>query len=678
MRNLSSIQNKYTIPIDINIDIIASDQSTTYTFSLDHIVSIGNISWEGKMGGGMSVPSTYNVTLSTSLDFIKDNKDKLNRANVDIKVVAGTDAFYPHKGRVRGISRNTNDPNLMTLTIYDRFLDSNPKFPVASIVDSYTNAHPDTFNQDLGYPYYYGSHLRPFYFYAVDCNLSSMIGPFNVSSENHVNSVFYMTDKIESRDVSNQNNLLMNGLWSQEASGNTFDLNEPFEVQGLGPNDNRLFTLGAKMMVGKEIDEIVKGFSNETDQVSTGYYSGNDGVFFGGLETSRDSGSGDKSYVIGTEILPRFDKTILESTFLRLTATHSVTNVGSAFVNYRIVVASGDNHGAVLQVGSSIGPAPYSWTFASCTDLSNGSNNMPKFLTKNYKNYVFVGYDKNFTRQSSIQPTLTFSLDSKASFFSSKFSNYSVYATPVNTSDIAVSQNPFGILKDVFDQSSVSYVSAQNSTAQSNVTSYQLNCLFDVRQQVGTIAEEFGKITKTNMWVADSGMINFRTYQDSANATIDHTITTSDMIDFTVLESPLGSTIYQSTKYKRVTVDYEFDYSKQKYESSLQANPTNNSFCNSVDAIGIDNELNLRTNYIMSTDTASYYLGNAVAFNTQENEYVEVTLPARYYELELFDVVRVEHPMIVGSESTYQIIALSHNYQAGTVFIRGQELLRLS
>lgn len=671
MRNLTSIQGKYTVPTNINVHVTASDQSTTWTFSLDHIISMSAISWEGKIGGGISVPSTYTITLSTSLDFIKTYRNQINQAEVNLKVIAGTDAFYPHKGIVRGVSRNNNDPHSMNLTIYDRFLDSNPRFPVASIVDSYTTAHPETFNDDLGYPAYYGSHLRPFYFYAVDCNLSAMIGPSNVSSENHVNSVFYSTDKALSRDPGQQSNLLMNGTWSQVDCGNIFNLTNPFEVQGLGPNDNRLFTFGPKNMTSKEIYALVQ----HSDIESNSYVYGSDGTLLAGLESSRFVSS-NRSYFMGTDIVPRFEKSIQQTNYIRLSAVHSVTNVGVANVRYRILANSGNVFSSIINVSSQIGTDSGVFTFVQTADSSETPGIKP-FLTKNFNFYYFTDYTQGFTQQSSIQPTLTISLDCKCTFFSNKFTNYSVYATPVNTSDISVSQNPFGILRDIFDNSSISYVSAQNSVAQSNVTSYQLNCLFDKRLNVSQISHEFGQITKTNMWVADSGMINFRTYQNSANAIVDHTIITSDMLDFSILESPLGSTIYQSTKYKKVKLGYNYDYSKKNYEESLQANPANNSFCSSVSASGIENELSIQNKYIIATDTASYYLGNIVSFNTQENEYVEIVLPPRYYELELFDVVRVKHPMIVGSESTYQVIAISHNYTSGTVFIRAQELLRI-
>lgn len=674
MRTLSSIQGKSTVQVDINIDVQASDKSTTWTFSLDRLVNMSPISWENKIDGGLAVPSAYNITLSSSLGWIKDNIKLLNRAVTDLKIIAGTDTFYPHKGRVRGVVRDQNDPNKFTLNVYDRFLDSNPKFPVASIVDSYSSAHPETFNDDIGYPVYYGAHLRPFYFFAVDCNLSSMIAPTNISSENHVNSVWYSSDKSLSRDTDNQTNLLMNGVWNQDAAGNTFDANNPFEVQGLGPNDNRLFSFGSKVMTAQEVNDLSLDFISHTDQVSTSYFSGNDGVLLGGYETDKSSGSANKSYMVGTEVIPRFSKSIDTTNYIKFSAVHSATNISSAFVNYRIAASSGDSFSSITFVGSSIGDPPYSYSFEYEKDTG-----VDKFLTKNYKNYLYVYINnQTFTRQSSTQPTLTFSLECKSSFFSSKFSNYSIYSTPVNTGDIAVSENPLYILSDIFDQTSLSYVASQNSAAQSDVSSYKLNCLFAERENVSNIIDEFGKITKTNMWIGDSGTMNFRTYQDSANATVDMTVTTSDMFSFVLKESPIGSTVYASTKYKNFNVDYGYDFSTKKYESSEQANPTNNSFCDSVDAAGIDNELRLKTKYILNSDTASYYIGNTVAFNTQDNEYVEMTLPPRFFELELSDIIKVEHPMIVGESSVYQVVSITHNYISGNVSVKGQELLNLS
>jgi hypothetical protein len=193
-----------------------------------------------------------------------------------------------------------------------------------------------------------------------------------------------------------------------------------------------------------------------------------------------------------------------------------------------------------------------------------------------------------------------------------------------------------------------------------------------------------GRMTATYMWVADSGMINFRTYQESSSATIDATITTSDMLRFELKESPLGSSNYESQKASRIQLDFDYNFITSRFENSVIADPDNTALCNSAQAQGIATELIEQTKHIVNltdvgfTNVASYYLGNRVRKHTQGEEFVEMELPARYFGLELCDVIKVKHPMIVGSESLYQVIALTPDYLKGTVALRASELLSLN
>jgi hypothetical protein len=97
--------------------------------------------------------------------------------------------FYPHVGIVRQIERDGRDPYLARFYVVDRFTEEDPSIPRTMLVDSYANVHPE--DRDKGAPLYYGDEgLRPYYFVATDCNLSTLLGPANVSSASHVTSVW--------------------------------------------------------------------------------------------------------------------------------------------------------------------------------------------------------------------------------------------------------------------------------------------------------------------------------------------------------------------------------------------------------------------------------------------------------------------------------------------------------
>ena len=53
-------------------------------------------------------------------------------------------------------------------------------------------------------------------------------------------------------------------------------------------------------------------------------------------------------------------------------------------------------------------------------------------------------------------------------------------------------------------------------------------------------------------------------------------------------------------------------------------------------------------------------------------------LPARYFGLELADLVKVHHPMITGSQGIYQVISVKPDYLQGDVKVRAERLLSLN
>ena len=193
MRTLTSVESARIVNTNLQLSFTPVDQSTTFVFSNWHIQNITPIQYEIDYLGGFGKSSTYQVTLGRDdgLTFWKDNFKKFVKAEVALTVFANSDEFTPHIGVVQNVTRFPNDPNLIQFQIFDKFFDNIPQYPTAAIVDSYTDVHPEVSNNNWGYPSYYGKHARPFYMTPVDCDLGTLVGPINVSSENHVTSLYF-------------------------------------------------------------------------------------------------------------------------------------------------------------------------------------------------------------------------------------------------------------------------------------------------------------------------------------------------------------------------------------------------------------------------------------------------------------------------------------------------------
>src|SRR3990167_3541944 len=207
MRTLPNLANQHLFTPEVQLQILASDQSTTFVHCSHApgdavgIVGMTALEWEGPFGGGLGLPSLYDVTLSfpasggmgmarqNALDEIKTRLPRYQGGLATLRVDVASHTFYPHVGRVRGASRDGNDPTLLTLRIVDRFTGENPMIPGTALVDSYSTVHPE--DQDKGLPWYYGDETkRPFYFVATDCDIGVLQGPRNVSSASHVTSLW--------------------------------------------------------------------------------------------------------------------------------------------------------------------------------------------------------------------------------------------------------------------------------------------------------------------------------------------------------------------------------------------------------------------------------------------------------------------------------------------------------
>ena len=118
---------------------------------------------------------------------------------------------------------------------------------------------------------------------------------------------------------------------------------------------------------------------------------------------------------------------------------------------------------------------------------------------------------------------------------SSNYKNYSIFSYPVNSSDIAVSENPIQIAENILDETGIDYIQSQSSESQTLTSSYNFQCYFGEREELQGILSEFAEISKTYMWIGDSGSLNMRTYQNSSAVSVDNTINLNHILNALIL-----------------------------------------------------------------------------------------------------------------------------------------------
>lgn len=659
MRTLTDIQSSTNIVGEITANILAADASTTWVFSEGDISNVSPISWEIPFTGGLGKTSGYNLTLSTSLGWIKDNLLKLPRSEITFSVIVGSDQFFPHVGRIRQIERNSIDPNLITCQVFDRFLETIPQFPVESLVDSYSTLHPQVLDSDLTFPVYYGKHTRPFFHTITDSNGQTFLGPRNVSSENHVNSVWFSTDLSKGTDINSKHNLLYENLWNQQSgSSNEITVVRSFTelaVRDIAFDDIRLWEVTDAANIAFTTETRIQNIINGVVDAKGG----------GGTVSGFDF-----------TVNPKFLFNRIGDVFFDI-AFSNTTYTNSARIRSTVFVTS--INGQQLSedfISTNINGPPFATQGSA--DISSDANFILRtFLADGYNWFHAVDIFTNNPSEVASQTTAKHFFG-RMQLDPNIYKNFSLFSVPINSSDIAISENPMGVLYSIFSEhTNTPLVVSQNSQAQADVTSFNFQCGFYERQSLDKIMNEFGEITGTNLWIGDSGQVNFRTYQESANANIDATIGLQDMLTFSIRDNPLGSSQFISDKFKRIKVKYGYDFSEQLFKNTLQADPTNTAACNSVSASGIDKEETFKSKYIMETDTASYWLGNLVRRFTNNETIVNMNLPAKFFQLEPADILKVQHPMIIGSESLFQITKLTHDYQRGNVRVQAEELVSL-
>jgi hypothetical protein len=658
MRALPSVQSAGLVFTALTARITPANSSTTWVFSAGDLADLRGPSWEVPFMGGLGKPGLCQVTLSTSLGWIQANLPQLARAQVALEIQANSDLFSPFVGRVRSVSLGGLDINRVTLDLVDRFVDDNPLVPVEALVSSFATPHPE--DLALGYPLYYGPHLRPAYHVAVTSDLSQWLGPRNVSSANHVSSVWFNSDPTLGRDPTLPHVLLCKHTWHQQStSDNLVTGGRPFEVLDVGTRDTRLWRYQqASLSSGAFTLALDNGLLSAVP------------ANVGGPAPSFDQ--------IYISLHPQVPNLVRRTYGAWGTLTYSPgTLAGSAELILETLVASGFSYdvGNLFFVQRVPGP-PYTVQFSTTVDspsvLPIFHNVLGSSLSdvRVHARLRLAGLSVGSAAQVGL--ALNFSAELRPDVYR----RYRVFSPIVSSADVAISGNPLAILDDVFrNQTGTPFLQDQSSAAQVLVQSYQFQCYLAERQALADLVDEFGRTTATYLWIGDSGTMHVRAYQESASVTVDGAVTPDTLLDFQMLQNPLGQTTYETEAASRVRVSYAYDYQLGQYQGVVQADATVSALCASANAAGVRTEIDRESKYILSAAVASLYLGTLVRKVTQGQEYVQLKLPARYFGIEPADVLRVQHPAITGSQGLYQVTRLEPDYVGGTVAVTAARLL---
>ena len=645
--------------------ITPPDSGETFVYSQGNIISLEGLSWEVAFGGGMGRPSGYRLALSEDLETIKVRLARIERAEVRLEVAVNSEVFYPHVGRVRGVSRDGRDPNRITLSVFDRLLDDDPKLPAEALTDSWASVHPE--DLDLGYALYYGLHHRPFYHAAVSCDLATLLGPRNVSSENHVNSVFFNSLMADGDDVSLKHNLLLNKTWNQQSgSDNSIAGGYPFEVKDAEPSEVHFWKYS-----GSARDVVA---TNSFTTVFTQSRIGQ--VREGNSHVAIAPPAHYRIFNVGNQINLYIS---LAQAYVELRTPVRVFNTTRINISAVFSISTASGYDFDLNAGGASFYNQSSWggPYSVDSDFDVASTGISLFQDE-APMHIGGSLTSSGFGHNVITAIFTYQLNFQLA--SENYRRYSAFSPVVNSADVAISENPLAILDDVFSHhSGTPFVAGQSSDAQVDVQSYAFQCFFAEREPLfgnGGIVDAFGEIVAAYLWIGDSGMVNQRVYQESAGAGVDRIVATSHMLDLSLQQDPLGVTAFDSQQASRFEVRYDYDFQTGQYRSSVAAGPASNALCQSADAAGVKGELERETRYILSGDVASYYLGHLVRIHGQGQEYAELTLPAQFFGIELADVLRVQHPMIAGSEALYRVVRVAPDYLAGTVAVRAGKILQ--
>ena len=576
MRSLPSIQGQSYIKARLNFSLQdIPTPGNTLVFSAGDIQGITPIEWAVPFGGGFGIASKYEITLSSSLGGIKSFIGNVIGREATLRVDVNSDTFYPHKGRVRHASRVSNDPNLLILRVFDLLQSDDPPIPLLSSSDNYSEVHLE--DLALGQPILYGKYnARVIPYVAVNSYPDTFLLPNSISfaSAIQTSSRHFQSNLANGGDTDNiqaVNVTADSGQWLAT------DAEHPTNPKiGLFTQKSESNSFHSQIIQNRDLPIV--GSNKYVDQYFT------------------EIGAYDYSADIAPMEIPIDGLSFLTCSIQIIQRNSGVESF--TLTRVALFVNSGDGEFTtnIFSVGldqnqvSSL--ASFNFVHPLVTYMWPGS----------------AGYDSlSPGRTGRLQLTWDHTIETNSKFdvaifckftgrlLSSSYKRYSVFIGVDSTGNY-VSENPFAILDDIFSHfSSTPYLSLQSSNAQIDVQSFAFHCLFAEREELSKIVEQFGRQARTYVWAGDSGMVNYRTYQESGtivdSALTDATIGVEDIINLELRENPLGTSLFGQQQYSKFTVRYNFDFQKNAYQNSVVANKNNNALCESANAAKVTKAL---------------------------------------------------------------------------------------
>ncbi len=586
---------------------------SVHTFTQDQIVSLGSLVWEAEFMGGLSLPGAPQPVLAMSLGYQKELRAAgLVGAELAVEVSVGGNTIRPYVGIVRGYE--PLDTTRLQLSVVDRTTDTDPLIPAATITDSFPTPHLEHLT-DGQHAFYGNVSSRNIYFAAVTSDAGLFLGPTNVASATHAS----ISGSLDAGGVS------LVSLYLGENSNFILQFSGAGWQQQCGGQNLLLCNCGGTVywpniqISQPQVDYSLLVEIDGIDQNS----------FF-------IQNAGFRVFPVPANVSSRatVDVTFTRDILIAKTIRAQVTNHGIISNSTQLYITSlfiGD-------AGGIIGSAIDQFSGAVYLDIS----------TFNYgpgKNGKFgiTWSGSSATARQGLFVQFAVGLPSE------RYRRNSVFA-PVNATGIAISTNPLAVLDHVNSfQAQIPYRQDQSSAMQALVGSYQFNGYVGPERQAFTeFVDEIGRLTGTTFWAGDSGTLNMKTYALSAVAqnSVNFIIPADLMESFKLTETPLGSTRFESEKANKITVRYDYVHHTNDYRQSLRA----------VYSLGgVTKEKEVTSPYIIDTLTASLYANNLRLKYATGKEIATIGLPLQFLGVELADVLRLQHPLIVGSEGFYQV-----------------------
>ena len=651
---LEALRRSYIKP-SVLLDFVTR-QGSSYTHTLEDISRISPLSWQLTPGGGFAAPAYYNVTLLFNPDSASVVPDLYYRSEARLTLGINSVAdFQLHVGQVTEARRHGNNPGEVTLKIVDKYLHDNPMMPTESLVDSWSAVHPEDFG--VGYPLYYGYHHRPFYFTAVDCAVGTLLGPRNVSSANHVNSVWY-SERFDQIETGSGSHTFLTGFyWGQQSGDNNTAIGSYyFPLVGESPIKPYKFAFTKLEM--RAMSDTIYGTADASYINATSTHS-KDGDF---LIQLKENGP----YLESTTdaLIKQVNAVHIYGDASWITPDSSSTFIITARPN--TVPVSGGNlgFGAVYSVDIILPANSVVFSLFQQWDVGGGLD------------WGGFGIDVGFFVQPQLDITgpngylvfvtsLNYHIDITP--YSHAYKRYSVYANPTNSADIAYSNDPFIIAQDLLTNYA-GYPVYSPVWSEHGVNSFDFQCLFHERQPLSDILNDFGTTTGRHIWLGDSGTMRLTRDVGIWTSSVSAVLTSSDTLNF---EAFNGGVMEATELYKEFQIDYAFDYQRNGYFDQQRLTPANSNVASAANAAGYTKQHLTETKYVVSSLGAKEVLDTVEVIHGRPLHGADFALPFKFVNLEPGDLVDLNHVFLdnTSGDNVYQITRYDIDIQNAEVRI---------